>query len=858
MRIKNKPIIILTIYLIIFFWYPTNMSLKQLLSHWRADPSIASNIVNWQTIPARPAKFTPIPQDIHPSLSTALHNQGIDQLYTHQTESWQHSSQGENVVVVTGTASGKTLAYNLPVLDRLIRIPEGRALYLFPTKALAQDQKNELENFNLQIPPELRVPVATYDGDTKQTERPKIRKNARLIISNPDMLHTGILPHHTKWEDFFRNLQYIVIDEMHTYRGVFGSHVANVMRRLKRITQFYGSSPQFILTSATIANPRELANGLIEKKTHLVDQDGAPRGEKHFLFYNPPITNEELGIRRSVMQESVRLVNDLLTYNIQTILFGKARRSVEVMLNYLRESAPIPPNQIRGYRSGYLPRQRREIEKGLREGDVKAVVTTSALELGIDIGSMDAAVLAGYPGSISGTWQQAGRAGRKEDASLSILATSANPLDQFLAHHPGFFFERSPEQALINPNNLLILLGHLRCAAFELPFHADEGFGEVPGEEVAEFLHLLEEGQEVHQSNGKYFWMADDYPATAISLRSASPNVIVLHAQTDDGWRIVGKVDSASADWMVHPEAIYMHEGQSYIVDELDLTQNLAYLSPAKVDYYTMPLRESNVGLLNQIDQVSGEKVTKTYGELSIITKVTGYQRIEWHTHQRLGNGKVDLPEKELQTTGYWLTIEDEILDILREKGLWNNDPNDYGPEWARLAETIRKRDAYTCQNCGAVEEGRKHDVHHNIPLRAFNSLVEANRPENLTTLCQPCHHRAEVVVKMRSGLSGLAFTLGHLAPLFLMCDSSDLGVHADPQSKLADGKPVVVLFDQIPAGIGFSERLFELHDEILLRAHQLISSCECLDGCPSCVGPGGEQGKGAKSETLALLEELI
>lgn len=858
MKTKYKLFTLLAILLTQFFWYPKPMSLKQLLSHWRADPSIASNIANWQILPARPAQYAPLPQDLHPALTHALEQKGIEKLYTHQAESWQHSKAGENVVVVTGTASGKTLAYNLPVLDRLLRIPQGRALYLFPTKALAQDQKNELENINQQLPQDLRIPVATYDGDTNQSARPKIRKNARLIISNPDMLHTGILPHHTKWAEFFSNLQFIVIDEMHTYRGVFGSHVANVLRRLKRITQFYGASPQFILTSATIANPKELAKGLIEQKTAVINKDGSPRGEKHFLFYNPPITNEDLGIRRSVMQESVRLVDDLLTYNIQTILFGKARRSVEIMLNYLRERASIPSDQIRGYRSGYLPRQRREIEQGLRSGEVKAVVTTSALELGIDIGSMDASVLAGYPGSISGTWQQAGRAGRKDKASLSILVTSANPLDQFLAHHPSFFFERSPEQALINPNNLLILLGHLRCAAFELPFHVEEGFGDVPGEEISEFLHLLEEGQEVHQSNGKYFWMADGYPAQTISLRSASPNVIILHAKTEEGWKVVGKVDSASADWMVHPEAVYIHEGQSFVVEELDLTQHLAYLRPSKVDYYTMPLRDSTVSLIDISDNVASQGISKTYGDLSITTKVIGYQKIEWHTHQRLGNGKVDLPEKVLQTTGYWLTIEDQVLDKLREKGLWNNDPNLYGPRWPQQKEKARIRDQYTCQNCQQSEDGRAHDVHHKIPFKSFASSLEANRLNNLITLCAPCHRQAEVVVKMRSGLSGLAFTLGHLAPLFLMCDTADLGVHADPQSKLAEGKPVVVIYDQIPAGIGFSERLFELHDEIMLRAYQLVSSCECNDGCPSCVGPGGEQGLGAKKETLALLEQLI
>jgi DEAD/DEAH box helicase domain-containing protein len=832
------------------------MSVSKLLSHWRAEPTIGGNIVEWRTIPEREAQFVPFPEELHPSLRAALKERGFTALYSHQSSTWEHARLGEDVVVVTGTASGKTLAYNLPVLDRLVRLPEGRALYLFPTKALSQDQKNELDTWMTFMPKDERVLSATYDGDTTKSARPKIRQKARLIISNPDMLHAGILPHHTKWAEFFTNLQYVVIDEMHIYRGVFGSHVANVLRRLKRVTKFYSASPQFILTSATIANPIELANKLIEGRVFLVEDDGAPSGQKHFLLYNPPILNEELGIRRSVVQESVRLVDDLLAYNIQTVLFGRTRRTVEVMLNYLRETAKAP-EQVRGYRSGYLPRQRREIESGLRSGEVRAVVATPALELGIDIGGMDAAVLAGYPGTISGTWQQAGRAGRSTDVALATLVTSANPLDQFLAHHPDFFFASSPEQALINPNNLLILLAHIRCAAFELPFNAGEGFGRVPGAEVEEYLQLLEENREVHKSGGKYFWMADEYPAQAISLRSASSHKVVLHAETEEGWKVIGEVDSASADWMVHPEAVYIHEGQSFVVDELDMTQYTAYLRPTDVDYYTEPRRESQVTLVEILGQGEAKGAAIGYGELSITYQVTGYQKIEWHTHRRLGTGAVDLPQTEFQTTGYWLALKDETVEELRKHKLWNNDPNRYGPNWDKQKEAARKRDNYICQNCGALEDGRAHDVHHKTPFRAYESIEEANRLDNLVTLCPNCHRRAEVFVRIRSGLSGLAFTLGHLAPLFLMCAPRDLGIHADPQSNLADGQPVVVLFDQVPAGIGFSERLFELHDEIMLRAAQLVQTCECKDGCPSCVGPGGEHGLGAKRETLAILEML-
>ena len=831
-------------------------ALNSLLSHWRAEPTIGGNVIEWHTVPARTEKLAPIPPELHPALADVLSRRGFASLYSHQANVWAHARQGEHVALVTGTASGKTLAYNLPVLDRLMRLPAGRALYLFPTKALAQDQKTELEAFNRLLPDDRHIPVGTYDGDTPQSARPKVRENARIIISNPDMLHTGILPHHTRWAEFFANLQYVVVDEMHIYRGVFGSHVANVLRRLKRITQFYGASPTFILTSATIANPVELAGKLTEQRVRLVDEDGSPRGPKHFLIYNPPIVNQDLGIRRSVMQESVRLASDLLAYQIQTIVFGKSRRAIEVMLNYLRLETGNP-EAVRGYRSGYLPRQRREIEAGLRSGEVRAVVATTALELGIDIGGMDAAVLAGYPGTISGTWQQAGRAGRTREVSLAVLATSANPLDQFLARHPEFFFGSSPEQALINPNNLLILLAHIRCAAFELPFHTGEGFGNVPGEEVAEYLQLLEASQELYESKGKYYWTATEYPAQAISLRSASPNTVVLHAQTEDGWKTVGEVDSASADWMVHPEAVYMHEGQIYLVDELDMDQELAYLVPVEVDYYTQPRQESEVSLLEVFDQARVAAAKKFHGELNITSQVTGYHKIEWHTHQRLGIGVLEMPVKEFQTYGYWLSIDEAAVAMLRDQRLWSNDPNDYGPNWTQQRAAARERDNYTCQNCGLREEGRAHDVHHKIPFRAFERWSEANRLENLVTLCPACHRRAEAVVRVRSGLSGLAFALGHIAPLFLMCAPGDLGIHHNPQSTLAEGQPVVVLYEQVPAGVGFSERLFELHDEIMLRTLELVEACECADGCPSCVGPGGEQGAGSKPEALALLKLL-
>jgi len=849
------------------------MSLSTLLSAWRADPNIASNIAAWRTLPTRPAQFAPFPDDLHPALVDALRARGIGALYTHQATAWQRAQAGQHPVVVTGTASGKTLCYNLPVLDRLLRHPKTRALYIFPTKALAQDQKDALRQLIVALEEEPTIRIATYDGDTPAQARPAIRATARLVISNPDMLHTGVLPHHTLWADFLRHLQFVVIDEMHAYRGVFGSHVANVLRRLKRIARFYGSSPQFILTSATIANPIELAEQLIEEPVALVDDDGAARGARHFLIYNPPVVNRDLGLRRSALLESVRLAGDLLQHGVQTIVFARARRTVELILSYLRRGLAGGEGQIRGYRSGYLPRQRREIERGLREGRVRAAVATNALELGIDIGGMGAAVLAGYPGTIAGTWQQAGRAGRQKEASLAALVTSANPLDQFLARHPDYFFERSPEQALINPDNLLILLGHLRCAAFELPFRVGESFGRVEGARVAEFLQFLQEAGVLHQSGDKYFWMADQYPAEDVSLRSASPEAVVLQARDGDEWTTIGQVDHASAHWMVHPGAVYLHEGQVYLVDELDLTQHIARLRAADVDYYTEPRSETTVRLLGKLDEVEAHGATKAHGEITVTSQVIGFGKVKWFTHEQLGTGEVSLPPTELQTTGYWLALTEDTVARLRDQGLWTNDPNDYGPNWLAQRDRARERDGYRCQNCGASEQGgalmvrqahhdglskgRVHHVHHKIPFRAFVSYQQANQLSNLVTLCPRCHRRAELAVRMRSGLAGLAFALGHLAPLFLMCDARDLGVHSDPQSPLADGRPTVVIYDQVPAGIGFSQRLFELHDELMSHAYELVAACECADGCPSCVGPAGEDGLGGKRETLALLEAL-
>ena len=869
------------------------MPLASLLDFWKRDRDTAPNLVAWETLPARPAQTRPFPDDLPVPVKQTLIAAGIHSLYSHQSEAWTHARSGENIILSTGTASGKTLAYNLPVFAALLENPEARALYLFPTKALAQDQFSNLQSLQSQI---TNLKSAIYDGDTPQKDRPQVRKNARIVLSNPDMLHTGILPHHTNWLEFFSNLKFIVIDEAHTYRGVFGSHVANVIRRIKRVAQFYGAKPQFILASATIGNPKQLAEKLIEESVHLIDNDGSARGPRHFLIYNPPLVDESLGLRKSSLLEGVRLAKELITSNVQTVVFARSRRSVEIILSYLQgdltpdssietplipyESLPNPRSFVRGYRSGYLPNQRREIEKGLRDGTVKTVVATNALELGIDIGGLGAAILVGYPGTVASARQQAGRAGRGFESAVALMVASASPIDQFLAHHPEYFFERSPEQALVNPDHLLILLEHLRCAMFELPFQKGDGFGLIPGETVDEFLQFLTSNNEAHLSNEKYFWMADRYPAANISLRSASPQGVVLQTTRDDRPLTIGTVDGESALWMVHPGAIYLHEAQQYIVKDLNLEDHVAHLKPIESDYYTETLRGTTVEVLSTTTQAAqtspvtqDPSLTKAWGELKVTTQVTAFLKRRWYTHENLGQEPLDLPPTDLQTTGYWLSLSEETVNRLREAGAWTNDPNDYGPEWNKIRERVRARDGYKCQVCGTPEAdpssplraSRQHDVHHKVPFRSFVRSAtspdvalqrqQANRLDNLITLCPSCHKKAEENVRMRSGLAGVSYVLGNLAPLFLMCDAGDLGTHIEPVENQTFGQPTVVLYDLVPAGIGFSEKLFEMHDDLLARAHELVSGCACADGCPSCVGPGGENGYGGKQEALEILK---
>jgi DEAD/DEAH box helicase domain-containing protein len=848
------------------------MSVSKLLSHWRSDPSIGGNIVYWHSSDSQMADYQGIPSELHPSLLNGLTNIGIEALYSHQMDSWKHISKGKNIAIVTGTASGKTICYNLPVLDKLIRDRHSSALYLFPTKALAHDQLSAIQSLLSHDKANLdSIAPETYDGDTVFSSRPKIRHRSRLVITNPDMLHTGILPHHSQWNTFFQDLRYVIIDEMHTYRGVFGSHVANVIRRMKRIAGSYNHRIQFILTSATIGNPKVLAEKLTDSQVVLIDNDGSSRGATHFLIYNPPIINPELGLRASLIQECVRIVKELQAYDIQTILFGRTRRSVEILLRYLnfkgnqienedQENLTIENNTLmttRAYRSGYLPKDRREIEQRLRNGKIRTVVATTALELGVDIGGMDAVVLAGYPGTIAGTWQQAGRAGRKQDSSLVVFVASSNPLDQFLANHPEYLFEQNPEKALIDPNNILILLEHLKCAVFEKSFHKGNPFGSIDPDTVAEFLEVLNSSGVLYKSNAQFHWMSNDYPASNVSIRSASPEIISLQIKIAGNLKTIGVVDRASASWMVHQNAVYLHEGISYLVESLDLDGKVAYLAPIDADYYTRPQQETTVALIEQKAKKTIGGGVISHGEILVTSQVTGYKMITWSTQENIGFGEVNLPPTDLLTNGYWICLPKDTVTKLYSEGFWSSSSNNYGSNWLKQRKRALERDGYRCQVCGALEGESHHHVHHMRPFKTFQNYLEANHINNLITLCANCHRKAEKVVRIRSGLSGLSYTLSHIAPLFLMCDNQDIGVYSDPQSPLTNGLPTIVIYERIPAGVGFSQQLYEIHRIMVQHAHDLVSQCECQNGCPSCVGPGGELGYANKDETLAILRLL-
>ena len=619
-------------------------------------------------IPETAANFAPLPPDLRPELVTALAGRGIHRLYTHQADAYSAVRRGRHLVVVTPTASGKTLCYNLPVLQRLLESPEKRALYLFPTKALAQDQLAELSALKHGLPIELRAD--TYDGDTPPGRRTAIREGGHVVMTNPDMLHAGLLPHHTRWRRLFSSLEFVVIDELHMYRGLFGSQVANVIRRLKRICAFYGSTPTFICASATIANPLELARRLLEEENvELVERSGAPRGERRLIFYNPPLVNREMGIRRSSMLEARRIAAPWIRSGVQTIVFCRSRLQVEVMLSYLRQD--LAPRldalqRVRGYRAGYLPLHRREIEAGLRHGQITGVVSTNALELGIDIGTLQAAVLVGYPGTIASTWQQLGRAGRRS-GSVGVFVASSSPLDQFIVRHPEYFLSADPEEGLIDPDNLLLLAGHLQAGLFELPFEEEERLGKA---DVQELLHLFEDDGSATHSAGRWFWSRQAFPAEEVHLRRILADNVVIIDTSHPRPQVIGEMDQFTAPVLLHEEAVYLHEGAQFHVDRLDWEEKKAYVRPVEVDYYTDALASVTVQVLDTFGGPDGDCVARSHGKIKITSLASMFKKIRFHTHENIGSGPIHLPEQTLHTAGYWITVDEGLWQSLGRETL--------------------------------------------------------------------------------------------------------------------------------------------------------------------------------------------
>lgn len=619
------------------------------IQEFRNNSSFMNNVTHWEVVPPKEGRYAPLPEDLHPRIKKALESQGIQRLFSHQREAFDSVRDGKDTIIVTPTASGKTLCYNLPVLQTLLEQSEARSLFIFPTKALSQDQQAELNS--LVDGGVLPVKVNTYDGDTPQSIRVSAREKGRIIVSNPDMLHSGILPNHPKWISFLSALKIIVIDEVHTYRGVFGSHMTNLIRRLKRITSFYGSHPLFIFCSATIGNPKDLAEKILEKEVHLIDRSGAPSGEKHIVLYNPPLVDHVQGIRRGVVLESRRLALSLLKRGIKTIVFARSRVRTELIASYINASlknvyTENSRTRVESYRGGYLPKERRTIERGLREGSIQGVVSTNALELGIDIGGLDASVLAGLPGSIASAWQQAGRAGRKTDSSLALMVASSSPRDQYIIAHPEYFFTRSPESAWIDPDNMYILLDHLKCAVFELPFREDESFGG----EVEELLKHLEESGVIRFTEGVWYWSQRSYPAEQISLRSASSENVVIIDATGGRNSTIGEMDRPSAKELLFDGAIYIHRGEQYVVTQLDIENKTCYVEQKGVNFYTDAIVKRDIKILYTDEEGENWGVRTIMGDVLVRTQVTKFKKIRYHTHENLGYGDIFLPEEEMHT----------------------------------------------------------------------------------------------------------------------------------------------------------------------------------------------------------------
>ena len=778
------------------------------------DKKLSNNIEFVYNIEGADGEYQEIPETISPKLRQAIQSHGVSQLYSHQVKAWKLSQEGKNFAVVTPTASGKTLTYNIPVLEEINKNKSSKAMYIFPTKALSQDQMNELHDLIEVLEEDIKV--FTFDGDTPADARKAIRKQGNIIITNPDMLHQGIMPHHTKWMQFFQNLKYVVIDEMHIYRGIFGSHLTNVIRRLKRICKFYRSDPKFIFCSATIANPAQHAEKLLEDKVWLIDQSGAPISPKKLIFYNPPVVNKELGIRASYIGEVKKIAFHLIKHNIQTITFALSRLNVEVLTKYLKDffekgrESIAEKEKIAGYRGGYLPKRRRAIEIGVREGYIKGIVSTNALELGIDIGSLDAAVLAGYPGTIASTWQQIGRAGRRGKTAIGIFIARSNPIDQFLIKHPQYFLSGSPEHARINPDNLMILIDHVKCASFEIPFEEDENFGTVKSNDMAELLKFLVEGGILHKSGTRYYWSEEVYPAGQVNLRQIPKgNFVVVNKDKEN--KIIAEVDYSAAAMTIFPQAIYMESGQQYIVDELDWEGRKAFVRSTDSDYYTDSIDYTNVKVLAEDEKRKALHEDVFIGEVQVVTRVMGYKKIKFYTNENTGYGKINLPDLEMVTSSYWFTIPQHIIEILPYSK-------------ADCVDGIMGISKAMHYVAAIILMSDTHDIKNSVGDKSFKWFAMNKITER-----------------------------GIYSPQTLDSPSRKL----NPED-LKNFQPTIFIYDNYPGGVGFSPLLFDSHETMVKNTKKLIEKCVCDNGCPSCVGPATEVGMNSKQIALDILKFLI
>lgn len=838
---------------------------------------------------SQPARGADWPAGVHPAVVTAAEGLGIKRPWRHQVKAMAALLAGEDTVLASGTATGKSLGYIAPALTTLLSEPQARVLYLAPTKALAQDQHEALVRWNAQLRDSQRVEVETYDGDTPRSRRAAVRQRVRWLLTNPEMLHMGILPNHAQWAPYLAQLRLVVLDELHVYRGVFGSHVANVLRRLRRLVRFHGGGPvQVAACSATIANPESLTRRMrsagASRPVTVVTGADAPRPPRRFACLVPPVVNPALGIRRRLTEEVELLVRALLEADLRTIVFVRTRRGVEELVRSLRRWAKKntglePRAAIRAYRAGLRPAERRSIEQGLRDATVRVVVSTSALELGVDIGPLQAAVMAGYPGDLASMHQQAGRVGRRGAGGLAVLVAGGGALDRYLIQRPDLLLSARPEHAQLNPDNPLILSEHLRCAAFELPITNAEAL--ASGGQAAELLADLTRRDVLRRAEGRLYWVGGEAPAARVGLRSIELDPISLELTPKAAPKatpkstkrlrrsvVVGALERSVALVAAHPGALYVHDGEVYRVESLDWEEGRALMRPSDTAHVTVAGQEHELELLQVARQRDVPGGDILHGDSSLITRTVDYRELDPQTGDVVAHEMLELPEYRRTAAAYWLNLAPHTVERLRSRGWWRPDPVGYrGPNWQAQRRKVRDRDAFACQHCGAAEQDRQHDIHHLRPFRDFGyvrgvnqAYQEANRLANLVTLCRTCHARAENGQRFQGALGRLAYLVGNVAPLVLMCDPRDLELRVWRQPD-ADETPCLVIAERTPAGVGFAEALFDLHEELLAHALALVDRCGCAAGCPACVGPPGdeqpdERGDGRKL-ARAILTEL-